>query len=339
MQKAFILAFAIFGIILISCSEENKIVYDCDHNNTSFAPMGYTFVDTSCYYFTKNKSLMAYREYVINWETSLGEPFTDINGNGIYDQLIDSFVKVLDPAINQDLNRNNRYDGPGDPWEPGIPFDDIDGNGEFRGDALKYSMHYEPGLPFTDFNNNGKWDSVNYINVGISRFKIDIGEDGNKWIKTIHDRKIEHSKYRFISDSGVAYDIPFGLVESISGFCITDSNLIFHESGFAIPVLDTGDLEFAVEEFSLISRYDDTLNYIRTTTPDIYIHIDGYYFYRVVEVAIVSDSLEYTFHFSKNTGFIGFERRYYHNSKWNEISFYYLKRIDRGDDMIFPMTR
>ncbi|MGB5139115.1 MAG: carboxypeptidase regulatory-like domain-containing protein, partial [Candidatus Zixiibacteriota bacterium] len=59
----------------------------------------------------------------------LGEPFTDVNLNGVYDAGIDIFTMAVDPAVNQDLNRNSRYDSPTDPWLPGTPFRDLNGNG------------------------------------------------------------------------------------------------------------------------------------------------------------------------------------------------------------------
>lgn len=84
----------------------------------------------------------------------LGEPFTDVNLNGVYDAGIDIFVMAVDPAVNQDLNRNSKYDGPGDPWLPGTPFRDLNGNGIYDG---KNSV-YDAGEPFIDLNKNGQYD-------------------------------------------------------------------------------------------------------------------------------------------------------------------------------------
>jgi hypothetical protein len=65
------------------------------------------------------------QEIFFDGDVSLGEPFVDQNGNGIYDPGIDSF------DVTMDLNQNGRYDGPLDLWTPGIPYEDLNGDGEF----------------------------------------------------------------------------------------------------------------------------------------------------------------------------------------------------------------
>ena len=69
-------------------------------------------------------------EPFIDGDSVIGEPFSDLNGNNIYEPGIDGFVIALDPDVNQDLNHNGRYDGPLQPWSPGIPFLDKNGNGQ-----------------------------------------------------------------------------------------------------------------------------------------------------------------------------------------------------------------
>ncbi len=84
----------------------------------------------------------------------LGEPFTDVNLNGVYDAGIDIFVMAVDPAINQDLNRNSKYDGPKDAWLPGTPFRDLNRNGIYD----PKNSAYDAGEPFVDLNKNGQYD-------------------------------------------------------------------------------------------------------------------------------------------------------------------------------------
>ena len=84
----------------------------------------------------------------------IGEPFTDINRNGVYDRGIDIFVKSNNDAINQDYNHNGQYDGPDGTWEPGIPFIDRNGNGLYDPPNLRYDQ----GEAFTDVNGNGTYD-------------------------------------------------------------------------------------------------------------------------------------------------------------------------------------
>jgi outer membrane receptor protein involved in Fe transport len=88
-------------------------------------------------------------------DQSLGEPFNDINHNGVYDAGIDIFLYAQDPAINMDLNRNSQYDGPSATWTPGIPFKDLNGNGLYD----RANGKYDYGEPFLDRNGNSKWDA------------------------------------------------------------------------------------------------------------------------------------------------------------------------------------
>jgi outer membrane receptor protein involved in Fe transport len=93
-------------------------------------------------------------EPYIDGDQILGEPFTDVNGNGVFDSGIDIFVRSSNDAINQDYNHNGRYDGPDDQYQPGVPYLDRNGNGIYD----KPNFRYDSGEPFTDKNGNGKYD-------------------------------------------------------------------------------------------------------------------------------------------------------------------------------------
>lgn len=93
-------------------------------------------------------------EPYLDGDLIIGEPFTDLNGNGVYDQGIDIFIMGVG-SDNMDLNHNGRYDGPGDNWEPGIPFEDRNGNGLYD----PPNFQYDTGEKFTDVNGNGVWDA------------------------------------------------------------------------------------------------------------------------------------------------------------------------------------
>jgi outer membrane receptor protein involved in Fe transport len=88
-------------------------------------------------------------EPYVDGDINLGEPFEDKNGNGVYDK-----GDVFDAAM--DLNGNGRYDGPNDPWTPGVPFEDRNNNGKFDSP----NGTWDPGEKYTDLNGNGKWDDV-----------------------------------------------------------------------------------------------------------------------------------------------------------------------------------
>lgn len=94
-------------------------------------------------------------EPYIDGDRVIGEPFSDVNSNGVYDEGIDIFISSANPNLNQDLNHNSKYDGPNDPWSPGLKYEDLNGNGIY--DAP--DVFYDYGEPFIDLNKNGQWDS------------------------------------------------------------------------------------------------------------------------------------------------------------------------------------
>ncbi len=94
----------------------------------------------------------------INW----GEPFLDMNDNGIYDEGIDNFDSTMD------LNENGKYDGPNDPWTPGVPYEDRNNNGEFDYPNGKY----DEGEYFADLDGNGIWNCIRHLHTGQLKAKI-----------------------------------------------------------------------------------------------------------------------------------------------------------------------
>ncbi|UCC43045.1 MAG: TonB-dependent receptor, partial [Candidatus Zixiibacteriota bacterium] len=96
-------------------------------------------------------------EPYIDGDVILGEPFIDVNSNGVYEPGLDVFVIDVDDNINMDKNRNGQYDGPDmSPlnFSKEIAFEDRNGNGVYD----MPNQHYDPGEPFTDVNGNGKYD-------------------------------------------------------------------------------------------------------------------------------------------------------------------------------------
>jgi len=85
-------------------------------------------------------------------DSVLGEPFVDIDGNGVYDDTIDLF---------QDLNGNGKYDGPNDPWLPGTPYEDINGNGQYDSPNGRYDL----GEPFCDLDGDSVWNWVDALKI------------------------------------------------------------------------------------------------------------------------------------------------------------------------------
>jgi outer membrane receptor protein involved in Fe transport len=104
-------------------------------------------------------------EPYLDGDVNLGEPFTDVNNNGVYDAGVDGFMISSDPALNQDLDLNSLYTGPDGVWTPGIPFIDRNGNGIYD----VPNEQYDSGEPYTDVNGNGKYDyggNNNFYDIG-----------------------------------------------------------------------------------------------------------------------------------------------------------------------------
>ena len=90
-----------------------------------------------------------------------GEPYTDVNNNGVYDEGTDIFNPLTD-----DLNHNSIYDGPeSDPCggqqscDTPVPYVDRNKNGLYD----KPNGRWDPGEAYTDINGNGKYDGKDYF--------------------------------------------------------------------------------------------------------------------------------------------------------------------------------
>jgi outer membrane receptor protein involved in Fe transport len=149
-------------------------------------------------------SVTSREEPYIDGDSSLGEPFTDINRNGVYDEGVDRFITALDAAVNQDLNRNNRYDGPNDFWEPGIPYIDYNNNGIFD----RPNNQFDPGEPYVDINKNGKHDLGGDNNTAFLLYGFPQSGEANVWVKEWVDRFT--AKTNFKKAIGRAHEIKAG---------------------------------------------------------------------------------------------------------------------------------
>lgn len=82
-------------------------------------------------------------------DINLGEPYFDMNKNGVYD-----FGEQY-----YDLNFNGKYDGPNDTWTPDIPYDDRNHNGQYDPpDGIWDSTEY-----FIDYDGNHTWNILTKI--------------------------------------------------------------------------------------------------------------------------------------------------------------------------------
>ncbi len=144
-------------------------------------------------------------EPYVDGDSSLGEPFVDVNRNGVYDLGVDRFVTALDPSINMDLNRDNFYTGPAaENWEPGIPFIDYNGNGVF--DAP--NNRYDPGEPYVDINKNGTHDLGGDNNTAFLNYGYLQSGESNRWLQEKVDKLT--AKGNFKKAIGRAHEIKAG---------------------------------------------------------------------------------------------------------------------------------
>ena len=146
-------ALAVFSVLLLglACSSSTD---SSDRAVHYLDVSGYPIGNPDDYQlFVRVGWLDGYEPYV-DGDINRGEPFTDNNGNGVYDPGIDWFIKSGDVSINQDLNHNGAYDGPNSTWAPGIPWVDLNGNGSFDPEDFRYDV----GEPFADLNGDGIWE-------------------------------------------------------------------------------------------------------------------------------------------------------------------------------------
>jgi hypothetical protein len=312
----------------------------------------YIHFDTIRYFVTLADFSIFYPnvyERAVNWEQSLGEPYTDVNGNGVYDEGIDIFIKALDPAVNQDLNRNNRYDGPDDPWEVGIPFDDIDGDGQFRVNPEDGGRYYEIGLPFVDYNDNENRDSGVSAFAIMSAFSVAHGLNGDLWYSTQNGPWGTYAGYRFVSDSGLVYDHTINWSVSAKNLLVTDSGLIFYAfpSWFdmAVPLLvvDTGDFVEVQNDVQIVPiDAGDTVAVSRTVRLDEPLGIGGYGYVGLVNVELTSESFGYDFFFDRDQGLIAYGEYTVTGALGEDTTsyyYYYVEPVVESDSIILPMTR
>ncbi|MEE9443661.1 MAG: hypothetical protein V3V99_13435 [candidate division Zixibacteria bacterium] len=269
-------------------------------------------------------------EPIVNWEESLGEPFIDINANGIYDAGIDSFNVSI-----HDLNGNLAYDSPDDPWSEGIPFDDIDGNGLFRENTGERITGYVAGMPYADFNNGGTRDIRLDGLYGVLSFNSVYWYGGRSYAV-----KQEPASYQFISDSGLTYDLPFGFESVLGAIVIWDTGMYYRRPPFTVPLLDTGKVVPSERNFEF--NYPDTsavyhrlVSYPKTLT------VDGMTLSNLLYCQLTHESRRYGFYFSRDNGLVAYEFWILSNPWYDEYHTieYYFRRIDGDEPLVFPTSR
>ncbi len=349
-----------FIILALALCALSLITFSCDEKPTGPAPSvrfeEFVHFDTTLQYFVRMEEDGGFSgryqgEFVVNWEQSFGEPFTDLDSDGVYTPGTDLFFFSNGPE-NQDLNRNGRYDGP-EPylWSEGIPFDDIDGDGQFDGFPLVPLKSYESGLPFTDINGNGVYDSI--LGFWVSSTKLLVLHDSGDVIRLNYRRVWDSDPpYEFISDSGLTYNIwahhtafrGFGMLR------ISPSNIAITFERLLIPILDTGLIETVFGDtahiYSSISRERIGSCFKRTVLFHQSLTILGRRYTDLLKVSLTDPEIcrefanigsywGFVFYFDRKLGLIALQRT---NSKLETTSFYFDVRYEPGE-LPLPVTR
>ena len=90
------------------------------------------------------------QEPYLDGDSIIGEPFEDVNGNGVFDPGIDRWDR-----LTQDLDTNGFYNSPEFPWSIGIPYVDRNGNGLYDFP----NFQYDQGELYNDVNGNAAYDA------------------------------------------------------------------------------------------------------------------------------------------------------------------------------------
>lgn len=328
MKCVLILTVLLAIMLLLSCGEKSVTPGD---EITSVQFDDYVIFETGL--FLAKYQGVGYAilpEPAVCGEKHFGEPFIDENDNGVYEPEIDIFIMCECPD-NMDYDFNGRYTGPNEGWEPGIPFDDLNGNGEY--DIFCYDYYdYVAGAPFADYNGNGVWDAN-------PQYAFDLEEivciDAIPGEVTYTTSWVLYDSLFFVSDSGIVYDMPNGgnCAEGAPefSFVFKDSGLYFSyldNPGLTVSreffVIDTGSIEAGVEFHRLVNSDEYyILHYDRTVEIDYELEIDGVGYSDVLLVKFDNpdsytpsghllqsfDDTFFEFYFSKAHGFLGFKTR------------------------------
>ncbi|RKX20463.1 MAG: hypothetical protein DRP51_05690 [Candidatus Zixiibacteriota bacterium] len=329
------------------------LISGCDKKATEPEPViysysDYVFIDTSKYIWVSSLDEYSPGELILYNEWSFGEPFTDVNENGVYDQGVDIFIMSGDET-NQDIDRNSQYTPPGYyTWSPGIPFDDIDGDGLFDYDSY-LTTTYSSNKPFFDYNQNGEHDAslelgYKYFMLKCSSF-VDDNERINYGMVDCQD------VFYFTSDSGMTYtlpgDYPYGTPLS---FVRDENGLVIEGDRFQVSLPDTGyhledsiDVSFSIRgdgdvweqdyTFSRRVLFNQTLEINGTEYTDLMLVLFDNPRYSASGYPAIGDVI-LKFYFSQELGLLAIKNIL----DWEDGSEEYLLDV-RFDEIPIPMTK
>jgi hypothetical protein len=299
----------------------------------------YMHLNTSAYNvigWSSGYTLKKY-EWAIDGERSLGEPFTDVNGNGEYDPGIDEFIISWDTDLNQDLNHDSRYTYWYEPWTEGVPFDDLDGDSIYDWPAGDYK--YKPGFPFCDYNNNGVCDSMLDYNGVVSKLY---------WLYNLNDDTVYAYKnpqteiYTYISDSNQIYSFPNIMLNyplNSFSFIVNKDGLMLRDVNCLVPILGRGSIIPETGEDISILKGSSQIYFMRDIKINQELVIDNIKYDSLLFIsydrhpdAQYSFHYYYKFYLDRTIGLLLFSYR----NETDSSSFIFLSRYD---SIPIPMTK
>ncbi|MBK7142560.1 MAG: hypothetical protein IPH75_10815 [bacterium] len=280
-------------------------------------------------------------EPIVDFEHILDEPYTDLNGNGKYDNGIDGFVRSSNSAINQDLNYNGKHDGletPPSEWDGYLPFDDIDGNGEIRVSTAELPRDsLAKYMPFLDCNRNGVWDktTINYRNV-VYWYRYNDGTDSSLWLANVPNA------FAFVSDSGVCYSMLEGFHFAPVNIAFTEDTLQFRMGGRDLFLSLTDSIQIGKRVLDTVAFYP-TLVMEQFANLDQSVTFAGTTFTGLTRILWrefnLSDSSlgprAWAFYFSNDYGLAGYE--YWNGDQSDSLKAFW--RPILSSDLPLPLTK
>jgi hypothetical protein len=197
-------------------------------------------------------------------------------------------------------------------------------------------------MPYADLNSNGRRDGDLKATYGVFRFS------SSRWLESDTAYalvRVDSAVYRFVSDSGLNYDLGLGFSSVMNALILTDSGLDYRVSSATVHLLNSGKLTSEDSAFLPMPPYPNLSDFYRTTILNDTLTIDRRLFTGLVTVRIEGTTEKYVFTFSRPLGLLAFERWKDYSITFGGWEDYrrdvecYFRRLSGSHSLIFPTTR
>ena len=198
------LILAAISILFVGCAEN---VANPPEEKTTYAIADYFPLQMSDEWTWGAHSRDSIPEPYRDGDSCLGEPFIDVNGNGVYDLGVDGFISYCGDPTNQDFNCNGGWDGPN-------------------------TCGQVPDVPFVDFNGNGTYDFPEG-QYDIGELYLDLNEDGTRDYTKEFDVKMTVSGRAYSYYDGSPYMVLASMYDTVGLICYR----VEYVNGFSLDTL------------------------------------------------------------------------------------------------------